>query len=158
MDEWMDGRTNVYNSIQTIHTVHTPYTYIAQIYLITPRYIHSIHIQYTHKAHMDGWTGVHIQMGYMYMVYMVNIYSTHTQIHTQHTYIVYGQSTHVWTDGRKNSTHIHDCIHAIHSKHTQHTYTVYLHSIKTEYTYTSQMYGFMLMCEERTYGRKKAAH
>ena len=36
------------------------------------------------------------------MIYLVNMYGTHTQIHTQHTFIVHTQSIHAWTHGQRD--------------------------------------------------------
>ena len=46
---------------------------------------------------MDRWTYIYL---YIYMVYIVSIHSTNTQIHNKHTFIVYTQSTDAWSDGQ----------------------------------------------------------
>ena len=65
---------------------------------------------------IDEQTDGPIYIFYLYMVYEVSIHSTHVethmQIHTQHTYIVYTQSTHGRTDGWA------DGYHSTHSIHT----------------------------------------
>ena len=91
--------------------VHIPY--IVYIHCIHTQYNTQIHTQYSYKVY-NKHTSTHVKTDgrideqadggiyifYIYVVYEVSLHSTHIQIHTQRTYIVYTQRSHGRTDGQ----------------------------------------------------------
>lgn len=81
-------------------------------------------ISYNGNRQTDG----SIYIFYKYMVYIVSIYSTHIKTHTQHTYVIYTQSTHGRTRDRLADRQMDVIAHT-----PWILYILYIQSIHTEF-------------------------